>query len=140
MTLEELLDEWEAESAYTPDIVGESTRIPRMHIKYFRRLMLMKRAIRQAKEEYSKAEFIQTLYYTGRAEPEVYKRQPFNHTVPKNELPKWLEADARLTAIRKRIDAAEEMREVLEEIVNQCRFRHQHIRNINDTRRFEAGG
>ena len=58
----------------------------------------------------------------------------------KSDLNYWYESDKDIQASEAKIVYYKTMVETLKEIMDTLRWRHQTIRNIIETRRFEAGG
>lgn len=141
LTAEDIVAEWDKDCEIGPDL-GIESRVtgPRLHHKYYVRLIKIKKAMRDLNEEIEITDFKKRLYYTGQAKPEEYKEKPFNSRVLKSDLPMWLKADEDLRRLRRRKEVLEEMKEILEEIVRQINTRSFHIRNAADYQRFIMGG
>jgi hypothetical protein len=137
--LEKLIEEWERDADLDHDATNGIRNIPKLHGKYYTRLLHLRKKLMDEREKLEDAEFKQTLYYTGRADVEVYKSKPQNFIIPKNELPMWLKADEELKTIRRRITRLEEMQKAYTEIIDQINSRSWKFKTILESERFKAG-
>ena len=94
-----------------------SLSIPELHAKYLQLIYDEKLALEYFKTEYKVLKRDKWLYYTGKADPEVYKEKPFNLTILKADVDKFLDADTDLNAIHLKVKAQEEKLNLLTEIV-----------------------
>jgi hypothetical protein len=79
-------------------------------------------------------------YYAGRALDYVYKNKPFNLEV-KNavEMKRWMEGDLDLLNMNKVILSVEDQMEKVEMMLEQLKYRPNHIQTILQIRMFESG-
>jgi len=94
-----------------------SLSIPELHAKYLQLIYDEKLALEYFKTEYKVLKRDKWLYYTGKADPEVYKEKPFNLTILKADVDKFLDADTDLNAIHLKVKAQEEKLNLLTDIV-----------------------
>ena len=69
------------------------------------------------------------LYYSGKAEPEVYKNNPFDHKVLKPDLDKYMDADEDLITCLTKIDYYQMMLSYLESILKTILNRTYQLKN-----------
>lgn len=79
-------------------------------------------------------------YYLHLAPPEVYVAKPFNRKVLKGDVDMYIQADPAYADMSNKIEAQKLKVKYLDEIVKQLNQRTFHIKNINDTDRFQNGG
>lgn len=94
-----------------------SLSIPELHAKYLQLIYDEKLALEYFKTEYKVLKRDKWLYYTGKADPEVYKEKPFNLTILKADVDKFLDADTDLNAIHLKVKAQEEKLNLITDIV-----------------------
>ena len=79
-------------------------------------------------------------YYNGKADPEVYKDDPFPYKIrDKETLTRYLEADEELNKVLLKIDYYDTILKYLEEIIKMISNRSYQIKNSIDFLRFQAG-
>lgn len=140
MNLDEIERLWEEDSQIDPDDLHlESLKIPTLHSKYFKiynNLSLLKK-----KEENKFLEIRQEkwLYYSGKADPEVYKENPFDHRVIKGDLERYLSSDEDLIRSNTKIEYYNIMLKFLESILKTIENRSFVIKNSIEFMKFTAG-
>ena len=79
-------------------------------------------------------------YYAGRASSEIYRENPFNLEI-KNavEMKRWIEGDPDLVAMESIIQLTEDCMNKVEMMLDQLKYRPNHIQTILQIRMFEAG-
>lgn len=140
MNLDEIEKLWNDDSYIDPDNLHlESIKIPSLHSKYFNiynNLSLLKK-----KEENNFLDLQQQkwLYYSGKADPEVYKENPFDHRVMKSDLDRYLSADEDLIRSNTKIEYYNIMLKFLESILKNIENRSFQIKNSIDYMKFIGG-
>ena len=140
MNLEEIEKLWEEDSYIDPDNLHlESIKIPNLHSKYFK--IYNNLALLRKKEENNFLELQKEkwLYYSGKADPEVYKQKPFDHRVLKSDLDKYLDADEELIRSNTKIEYYNIMIKFLESIIKSIENRSFAIKNSIDFMKFIGG-
>lgn len=99
-----------------------------------------KLAYRTLKIEYDEVELERWKYYTGKAEPEVYKKEPFDFKVLRGDIDKFLNADKYIVEKKKKLAILEEKIRFLEETIKTMNNRNFTIKNAVDWMRFTMGG
>jgi len=140
MNLDEIEKLWDEDSQIDPDNLHlESLKIATLHSKYFKiynNLSLLKK-----KEENRFLEIRQEkwLYYSGKADPEVYKINPFDHRVMKGDLERYLSSDKDITRSNTKIEYYNIMLKFLESILKSIENRSFSIKNSIEFMKFTAG-
>lgn len=140
MNLDEIQSLWEHDSSIDPDnLHEESIKIPSLHAKYYKiynNIILLKK-IEENKYKILKKE--KWMYYSGKAEPDVYKENPFDHKVLKPDIDKYMDADEDLIKSVSKIDYYQTMLNYLESILKIIINRTYQIKNSIEFMRFTAG-
>lgn len=140
MNLDEIQLLWEKDSIINQDnLHDESIKIPSLHAKYYKLYnnILLLRKLEENKYKILKKE--KWMYYSGKAEPEVYKEKPFDHKVLKPDIDKYMDADKDLIKIVSKIDYYQTMLSYLESILKTILNRTYQIKNAIEYMRFTAG-
>jgi len=140
MNINEIESMWEQDSQIDPDNLHlESIKIPTLHSKYYQiynNISLLKKLEENKFIELQKNKW---LYYSGKADPEVYKITPFDHRVMKSDLDKYLNADSELIKSKTKIDYYQLMLKFLESILKNIETRTYSIKNSIEFMKFTAG-
>lgn len=117
-----------------------------LHQKYLELLTLSKLRLKRKEADLAVLEKDKFLYYTGKmTQQEMDERKwpydPFGGNIKpmKGDLDYWYNADKDLVELRLAIAYHKTTVEALTEILENVKWRHQHIRNILDWRKFESG-
>jgi hypothetical protein len=132
---------WEKDSNIDPDnLHTESLNIPVLHSKYFdlyNNINLLRKKAEQQKKNIRHERYE---YYSGKADPEVYIKDPFPKKVrDKSAMEKYLDADTKLSGISLKIDYYITMQNYLEEILKMISQRTYHIKNAIEFLKFSSG-
>ena len=132
---------WEKDAKIDRDnLHDESLNIPSLHAKYFQIyntiFLLRKKAEQQRKnirhERYE--------YFSGKADPDVYKQNPFPKKIrDKETMTKYLDADEKLSNASLKIEYYDTMLTYLESILKVIQNRTYQIKNAIEFMRFNAG-
>jgi hypothetical protein len=140
MDLNEIEAMWKIDSQIDLDnIEQETAKIPQLHGKYHEISTIIYKLKADTEFEYNKMLLEKTLYYTGRADPKIMNKDPFNLQIPKGEAPIFLNADVELAKLKSKIDYLKFVMYRLEDIIKMIHNRSFQIRHILDCRKFEAG-
>lgn len=142
-----LLAEWEHDARLCKeDLTGETLRIASLHPKYLRYLMEGKRAKAKVQNKYDQTLHVITRYYQGLMEKSEMDKlglpyDPYNGAAKplKSNMGPWIENDRRM---RKVVDELTEIKDSLaaiEEIIGTIRWRHNAVKNILESKKFDAG-
>ena len=141
MNLEKIQEMWEKDSTIDPDnLHDESLKIPQLHSKYYTIYNTITLLREKARTKYNTIRLERYSYYTGKAEPEVYEKDPFPYKVrEKDAIQRYMEADERLTEADLRIRYYDTMLKFLEEIIKVISNRTFQIKNAIEWHRFQQG-
>ena len=140
MNLDEIQLSWEEDSKIDDDnLHSESTKIPSLHAKYYRILnnnLLIKKLEENKFKQLKKTKW---QYYTGKADPEVYIAQPFDHKVLRQDVDKYMDSDEDLIKIQNKIDYFQVMLNYLDSILKIINNRTFQIKNAIEWQKFIRG-
>lgn len=140
MNLEEIEKLWEEDSHIDPDNLHlESIKIPNLHSKYFKIYNNLTLLRKKEENNFLELQKEKWLYYSGKADPEVYKQKPFDHRVLKSDLDKYLDADEELIRSNTKIEYYNIMIKFLESIIKSIENRSFAIKNSIDFMKFIGG-
>lgn len=140
MNIDEIQILWEKDSKIDPDnLHQESINIPVLHSKYYKiynNILLLKK-LEENKYKILRKE--KWMYYAGKAEPDVYKENPFDHKVLKPDIDKYMDADKDLIKSVSKIDYYQIMLNYLDSILKTIMNRSYQIKNSIEYMKFTAG-
>lgn len=141
MNLEKIQEMWERDSVIDPDnLHEESLKIPQLHCKYYtlyNTIILLKE---KSKDSYHKLRLDRYNYYTGKADPEVYIKEPlFLKIREKEAIQRYMDADEKLSSAEMKIKYYDTMIKFLEEIIKMISNRTYQIKNAIEWNKFQAG-
>tara|TARA_B100000131_G_scaffold216429_1_gene208058 strand:+ start:1115 stop:1546 length:432 start_codon:yes stop_codon:yes gene_type:complete len=141
MNLEKIQEMWEKDSTIDPDnLHDESLKIPQLHSKYYTVYNTITLLREKARTNYNTIRLERYNYYTGKADPEVYEKDPFPYKVrDKDAIQRHMEADERLTAADLKIRYYDTMLKFLEEIIKVISNRTFQIKNAIEWHKFQSG-
>ena len=141
MNLEKIQEMWEKDSTIDPDnLHDESLKIPQLHSKYYTVYNTITLLREKARTNYNTIRLERYNYYTGKADPEVYEKDPFPYKVSdKDAIQRHMEADERLTAADLKIRYYDTMLKFLEEIIKVIANRTFQIKNAIEWHKFQSG-
>ena len=132
---------WEKDSQIDQDnLHTESLKIPALHAKYhemFNNFLLLRKKAEQQRKNIRHERYE---YYSGKADPEVYEKDPFGKKISdKDTMTKYLDADSKLKDINLKIDYYETLLNYIESILKQINNRTYQIKNAIEWNKFIAG-
>lgn len=131
---------WRADSVIDPDnLHQEAIRIPQLHGKYHEILNNIFILKKQKELEYKKAYKEKWLYFSGKADPEVYKENPFPHKIMKSDVGIYLDADDELNKIKNTLEYYSHILKYIEDILKQIHNRSYQVRDSIEFSKFIAG-
>ena len=141
MNLEKIQEMWERDAVIDPDnLHDESLKIPQLHSKYYTVYNTITLLREKARTNYNTIRLERYNYYTGKADPEVYEKDPFPYKVrDKDAIQRHMEADERLTAADLKIRYYDTMLKFLEEIIKVIANRTFQIKNAIEWHKFQSG-
>ena len=117
----------------------ESLRIPEQAVKYQQMAHDEALRLRFLEKEYNVAKYNRWMYYTGKADPEVYNKEPFGHKVLKSDFNIFLDSDLILNEIQDRITAQTEKLKLVVEAGKVMQNKSFNIKNALEHQKFMGG-
>ena len=141
MNLDEIQKMWTRDSEIDrDDLANESLKTSQLHAKYYEVYNTTLLLREKAKETYDRVYLDRYNYYTGKADPEVYEKEPFPYKVREKEaLNRYMSADERVSKTDLKIRYYDTMLKYLEEIIKSISNRNYAIKNAIDWMKFQAG-
>ena len=141
MNLDKIQEMWQKDSVIDPDnLHDEALKIPQLHSKYYTVYNTITLLREKARTNYNTIRLERYNYYTGKADPEVYEKDPFPYKVrDKDAIQRHMEADERLTAADLKIRYYDTMLKFLEEIIKVIANRTFQIKNAIEWHKFQSG-
>ena len=121
------------------ELADESLKSASLHQKYlthfnhFRQLVILKEG------EYKVLYRKKWEYYGGKADPQVYRDNPFDHKILKSDLGIYLESDTELLEAKAKVEYWKMCLDTCERILKQINSRNWEIRNAIEWRKFIDG-
>ena len=118
----------------------ESIKVPQLHSKYHEILnnLILLRTKAQKIQKNVRHERYE--YYSGKADPEVYEKEPFPKKVrDKDALIRYMDADDRVTDANLKVEYYDVMINYTESILKQISNRTYQIKNSIEWHKFQAG-
>ena len=118
----------------------ESIKVPQLHSKYHEILnnLILLRTIAQKIQKSVRHERYE--YYSGKADPDVYEREPFPKKVrDKDALIRYMDADDRVSDANLKVEYYDVMINYTESILKQISNRTYQIKNSIEWHKFQAG-
>ena len=132
---------WEQDSKIDLDnLHTESINIPKLHAKYFEiynNIVLLKKKAEQQRKNTRHERYE---YFSGKADPEVYVRNPFPKKIrDKDTMQKYLDSDESLSSVSLKIDYYDTILNYIESILKVIQNRTYQIKNAVEFMKFQAG-
>ena len=118
----------------------ESIKVPQLHSKYHEILnnLILLRTKAQKIQKNVRHERYE--YYSGKADPEVYEKEPFPKKVrDKDALIRYMDADDRVSEANLKVEYYDVMINYTESILKQISNRTYQIKNSIEWHKFQAG-
>jgi len=140
MTLEELqqlvskdfkLDDTELDS--------ESVSIPLLHNKYLIHFNKFSLLLKKAEYEHKTMIKDKWEYYTGKADPSVYKEKPFDIKVLKSDVHIYMDSDPELQRADQKVAYLNQIVKYLEQVLRGINNRSFLIKNAIEWKKFTSG-
>ena len=118
----------------------ESIKVPQLHSKYheiLNKLILLRNKPQKIQKSVRHERYE---YYSGKADPEVYEREPFPKKVrDKDALIRYMDADDRVSDANLKVEYYDVMINYTESILKQISNRTYQIKNSIEWHKFQAG-
>lgn len=147
MTIEEILKEWEVDSKINENDIESSTiSIARIHAKYLSMYAATRTKLRLLRAKHEARKHLIWRYYTGkmiRSEMDDHglDYDPFcgGAKPMKSDMNRYVDVHEKVSSISAEIERCTIISETLSEILDTIKWRGQHIKNIIEIRKFQAG-
>ena len=142
MKIDELKEMIDKDAAFLKEeshMDTSSLSIPELHAKYLSIIYDERLALDYFKVEYKVLKRDKWIYYTGKADPDVYAKTPFNLNILKADVDKFLDADTDLNAVYLKVKAQEEKLNLITEIVKSVMGHSFNIGNAIKWKKFLNG-
>ena len=137
--LKEMIDQDAASLKEESHMDTSSLSIPELHAKYLSLIYDERLTLDYFKVEYKVLKRDKWLYYTGKADPDVYEEKPFNLNILKADVDKFLDADTDLNAVYLKVKAQEEKLNLITEIVKSVMGHSFNVGNAIKWKKFLNG-
>jgi hypothetical protein len=140
MQLTDIESMWKEDSQMDSDnLHDEAIKIPQLHGKYYEIQNKIYQLKKVKEAEYNSLYTEKTLYYTGKADPEVYNNKPFPHKILKADVHLYLNSDEELIKAKSRFDYCTYMMNYVTDILKMIHNRSFQIRDSIEFSKFIAG-
>jgi len=142
MKIDELKEMIDKDAAFLKEeshMDTSSLSIPELHAKYLSLIYDERLALDYFKVEYKVLKRDKWIYYTGKADPDVYEQKPFNLNILKADVDKFLDADTDLNALHLKVRAQEEKLNLITEIVKSVMGHSFNVGNAIKWKKFLNG-
>jgi hypothetical protein len=147
MNLDKILEMWKEDVVIDDVCLDEETiKSSKLHAKYLELFSMAKLQLKRKEIEHESIKKDKWLYYNGKMtqqdmDKRNWKYDPFDGmTKPlKSDMDMYYSTDEDLTRIKAQIDYQKAIIETLEEIMGNIRWRHTHVKNILDFKKFTSG-
>ena len=141
INLDKIQSMWQEDCKIDIDSMHEeSIKIPQLHSKYHEMLNNLILLRTNAQKIQKSVRHQRYEYYSGKADPEVYEKEPFPKKVrDKDALMRYMDADERLTEANLTVAYYNVMINYIESILKQISNRTYQIKNSIEWHKFQAG-
>lgn len=140
MDLKTINEWWKQDSQIDEVLLDEaSLRIPRLHQKYLTLHTEFTIGQKRKAQQLKKLKHDKWLYYSGRADPDVYVEKPFPHRLLKTDVHEWVGVDEEVLAIEMEVEYYNTTIATLENILKQIHQMSFNIKNVIEWRKFVGG-
>ena len=141
INLDKIQSMWQEDCKIDIDSMHEeSIKIPQLHSKYHEMLNNLILLRTNAQKIQKSVRHQRYEYYSGKADPEVYEKEPFPKKVrDKDALMRYMDADERLTEANLKVEYYNVMINYIESILKQRSNRPYQIKNSIEWHKFQAG-
>ena len=140
MTLEELQESANRDLKIDEtDLGSESINIPILHNKYLQHFNKFSLLLKKAEYEQKVLKRQKWEYYTGKADPSVYKEKPFDLKVLKADVHIYMESDEELQKADQKAAYLKQVVTYLEQVLRSINNRTFLIKNAIEWKKFTSG-
>ena len=117
----------------------ESIRTPQLHNKYLKLYTKYSLQLKKAQDDYKILYRSKWEYYTGKAEPDVYREKPFDLKILKADVAIYLDSDKEIQELGQKEAYIQAVVTYLEKILREINNRNWTIRNTIEWKKFIHG-
>ena len=117
----------------------ESLKIPEQAVKYQQLAHDEALMLRHLEREYNVMKYKRWMYYMGKADDEVYEKEPFDHKVLKSDVNIFLDSDKQLNELQDRISTQSEKLKLVVHAGQTMQNKSFNIKNALDHQKFMGG-
>jgi len=117
----------------------ESLKIPEQAVKYQQMAHDEAVTLRYLEREYNVMKYKRWMYYMGKADDEVYEKEPFDHKVLKSDVNIFLDSDKQLNELQDKISTQNEKLKLVVEAGKVMQNKSFNIKNALDHQKFMGG-
>ena len=117
----------------------ESLKTPQLHNKYMKHLTNFKLLLSRAEAELATTKKGLWEYYTGKAAPEVYKENPFQFKLLRQDVDQYIQSDEEFIRLKHKVDYLNTVVDFLDRTLRQITSRSFLIKDAIDWRKFTSG-
>jgi hypothetical protein len=141
INLEDIQNMWKEDSQINiDDLHNESLKVSSLHSKYYEIYNNFSLLRKRSESQYKIKKLERYNYYNGKADPEVYKQEPFPYKVrDKESMQRYIDADDQLLEILMKIEYYDTLLKFLEEIIKTISNRTYQIKNSIEFLKFQSG-
>ena len=139
MNLNDLKEMCNKDTTIGIDLDGYSISIPELANKYHQLRHDEKNLLRFLKSQYDIIKCNRWKYYSGKANPDEYEKEPFDLKVLKNDIDMFLAADKKIIDIKNKIEEQEEKVELIIDTAKVIQNASFNINNAIKWKKFLSG-
>ena len=117
----------------------ESHKIPEQAVKYQQLAHDEALMLRHLEREYNVMKYKRWMYYMGKADDEVYEKEPFDHKALKSDVNIFLESDKQLNELQDKISTQSEKLKLVVDAGKVMQNKSFNIKNALDHQKFMGG-
>jgi len=147
MNLNDILMMWKKDAVIDDVCLDDETlKSSKLHAKYLELFSMAKLMLKKKEMEYTSMKKDKWLYYNGKMSKDdmdknKWKYDPFDGMSKpmKSDMDMYYSTDEDLVKIKAQLDYQKTIIETLEEIMGNIRWRHTHVKNILEFKKFTSG-
>ena len=117
----------------------ESIRTPQLHNKYLKLYTKYSLQLKKTQDDYKTLYRFKWEYYTGKADPDVYREKPFDLKILKADVAIYLDSDKEIQELGQKEAYIQAVVTYLEKILREIYNRNWTIRNTIEWKKFIHG-
>jgi len=147
MDLNDILMMWKKDAVIDDVCLDDETlKSSKLHAKYLELFSMAKLMLKKKEMEYTSMKKDKWLYYNGKMSKDdmdknKWRYDPFDGMSKpmKSDMDMYYSTDEDLVKIKAQLDYQKTIIETLEEIMGNIRWRHTHVKNILEFKKFTSG-